>query len=321
MRKSGQLQVESGPSTNAAKTKPAVLLRAAQYLRRSTDNQRHSIEIQFDINRVFAHNHNMEIVRTYVDDGISGLTFERREALQGLIKDVQSGAADFTAILVLDVSRWGRFQDVDESAHFEFICRRVGIAVHYTAEPFENDGSFFGAVAKGLKRAMAAEYSRELSAKVFAGHCRLVELGFRQGAVPGHGMRRLLVDQTGRSKGFLKHGEYKHLSTDRVILVPGPPQEIHMVRWIFRLFVKRKKQEVEIARLLNKRDIRNVRGGPWTRQHVHRVLINENYIGNNVWNRVSYRLGTKITRNPQDNWVRADGAFSAIVDRSLFDAA
>jgi glycine/D-amino acid oxidase-like deaminating enzyme len=44
-------------------------------------------------------------------------------------------------------------------------------------------------IVKGIKRAMAGEYSRELSAKVFAGQCRLIEMGFRQGGPAGYGLR------------------------------------------------------------------------------------------------------------------------------------
>jgi hypothetical protein len=55
---------------------------------------------------------------------------------------------------------------------FEYICKRKGIAVAYVAEQFENDGSPVSTIVKGVKRAMAGEYSRELSAKVFAGQCQ-----------------------------------------------------------------------------------------------------------------------------------------------------
>ena len=98
---------------------------------------------------------------------------------------MQSGNADFDAILVYDVSRWGRFQDADESAYYEYICKRAGINVHYCAEQFENDGSPASTIVKSVKRAMAGEYSRELSAKVFKGQCKLIELGFRQGGPAG----------------------------------------------------------------------------------------------------------------------------------------
>jgi DNA invertase Pin-like site-specific DNA recombinase len=125
-------------------------------------------------------------VRTYADEGKSGLRIDGRQALQRLISDVVNGNADFCVILVYDVSRWGRFQDADESAYYEYICRRAGIQVAYCAEQFENDGSPVSTIVKGVKRAMAGEYSRELSAKVFAGQCRLIEMGFRQGGPAGY---------------------------------------------------------------------------------------------------------------------------------------
>src|SRR6185436_18360620 len=115
--------------------------------------------------------------------------------------DVEAGEADFTTILVYDVSRWGRFQDADESAYYEYICKRAGISVHYCAEQFDNYGSPLSTIVKGVKRAMAGEYSRELSTKVFAGQCRLIELGFRQGGPPGFGLRRCLIDQSGALQG------------------------------------------------------------------------------------------------------------------------
>ena len=155
----------------------ASLFRAAQYVRMSTEHQQYSTENQADKIREYAARRNIEIVRTYADEGKSGLRINGRQALQQLIADVQSGKADFQIILVYDVSRWGRFQDADESAYYEYICRRAGIQVAYCAEQFENDGSPVSTIVKGVKRAMAGEYSRELSAKVFAGQCRLIELG------------------------------------------------------------------------------------------------------------------------------------------------
>jgi DNA invertase Pin-like site-specific DNA recombinase len=123
----------------------------------------------------------MEIVRTYTDAGRSGLSLQNRDALQRLIREVETKEPDFEAILVYDLSRWGRFQDTDESAYYEFLCKEAGILVHYCAEQFENDGSLSATIIKGMKRAMAGEYSRELLTKVFAGQCRLITLGFRQG--------------------------------------------------------------------------------------------------------------------------------------------
>lgn len=151
--------------------------RAAMYVRMSTDHQKYSTENQADVIREYAARHHIDIVRTYADAGKSGLSLDGRDALQGLIHDVKSGAADFSVILVLDVTRWGRFQDADESAYYEYQCRQAGIDVQYVAEQFENDGSPVSTIVKGVKRAMAGEYSRELSGKVFTGQCRLIEMG------------------------------------------------------------------------------------------------------------------------------------------------
>ena len=82
-------------------------------------------------------------------------------------------------ILVYDVSRWGRFQDSDEAAAYEFLCKNAGIPVHYCAEQFSNDGTQPSSIMKALKRTMAAEFSRELSVKVFDGHKRLALRRYR----------------------------------------------------------------------------------------------------------------------------------------------
>ena len=201
-------------------------MRAAEYVRMSTEHQQYSTENQGDKIREYAARRGIEIVATYADEGKSGLRIDGRQALQRLIRDVETGQADFQIILVYDVSRWGRFQDADESAYYEYICRRAGIQVAYCAEQFENDGSPVSTIVKGVKRAMAGEYSRELSAKVFAGQCRLIELGFRQGGPAGYGLRRTLVDVQGSVKAELSRGEQKSLQTDRVILTPGPDDEV-----------------------------------------------------------------------------------------------
>lgn len=296
---------------------PTPPLRAAQYLRMSTDHQKYSTENQAEAIRRYARARDIEIVCSYVDEGRSGLSIEGRDALSRLIDDVQSGSPCFDMILVYDISRWGRFQDADESAYYEYICRRAGIAVHYCAEPFENDGSPFATIVKGVKRAMAGEYSRELSAKVFAGQGRLVELGYRQGGPAGYGLRRMLVDQEGRSKGLLHSGERKGIQTDRVILVPGPPEEIEVVCWIYRAFVEEGRPEQEIAAILNMRGLLTDRDRPWTRGTVHQVLINEKYAGSNVWNRTSFKLKKHRVRNSPDMWIRAIAAFSPVVDPGL----
>lgn len=295
--------------------------RAAEYVRMSTEHQKYSTDNQSEAIRRYAEQRGYEIVRTYADEGKSGLNIGGRLALQQLLEDVEAGRADFSALLVYDVSRWGRFQDPDEAASYELRCRRAGVQVHYCAEQFENDGSIGSSIIKTVKRAMAGEYSRELSVKVFAGQANLIRLGFRQGGPAGFGLRRMLVDQSGTEKGLLDTGEHKSIATDRVILVPGPDDETSVVDEVYRKFVEDGRTEREIADDLNQRGILTDLDRPWTRGSVHQLLINEKYIGNNVWARTSCKLKGAHVRNEPSEWIRADGAFEGIVSADLFNAA
>lgn len=304
---------------NDDSTRP--LIPAAQYLRMSTEHQQYSTDNQAAAIARYTERRGYEIVKTYADEGKSGLNIGGRAALQRLIDDVEDGDCEFKAVIVYDVSRWGRFQDPDEAASYELRCRRAGIAVHYCAEQFENDGSIGSSIIKTVKRAMAGEYSRELSVKVFAGQANLIRLGFRQGGPAGFALRRVLVDQDGNHKGELGRGEHKSIQTDRVILVPGPETEQEVVRDIYRLFVEESKSEREIAEHLNDRAILTDLDRRWSHGTVHQILINEKYIGNNVWARTSFKLKQHHVHNSPDTWVRHDGAFPAIVERAHFRAA
>ena len=301
--------------------KASKALRAAQYVRMSTELQRYSIENQAAAIAAYAQQKNITIVRTYADEGRSGLRIKGRPGLIELIEDVQAGCADFDHILVYDVSRWGRFQDIDESAYYEFICKQNGIRVVYCAEQFDNDGSLLSSIVKNIKRVMAAEYSRELSVKVHTGQCRIASLGYRVGGPLTFGLRRELVDENQRPRGRLAKGEHKSLKTDRVRVRVGSDEEVAIVRWIFQQFVLEQKSDAEIARQLNRAGIANQHGRPWTGCMIHNLLKNENYVGDLVYNRTSRRLGQKLTNNPNQAWVRHAAVIDPIIDQSTFASA
>jgi DNA invertase Pin-like site-specific DNA recombinase len=294
-------------------------VRAAQYLRMSTEHQQYSFDNQSDWNLRYAQAHTMEIVRTY-SDVESGVNI--RDGLKQLLDDVESGRADYSAILVYDVSRWGRFQDIDESAYYEYRCKRAGLVVHYCAEQFENDGGFLSSLMKNIKRSMAGEYSRELSVKVFVGQCRIARLGFLLGGPQGYGLRRAIVDSQGSLKQVLALcGDRKAIQTDRIILVPGPQHELKVVREIYDRLIQDKWSYARIAAWINSRGILTHAGTPWTYGMVREVLTNEKYIGTNIFNKRSQKLGRKLTVNPPEKWIRVENAFAPLISVEKFREA
>jgi DNA invertase Pin-like site-specific DNA recombinase len=295
------------------------LVPAAQYVRMSDEAQNYSIDNQEAAIQEYASRHGFRIVKTYADVGKSGVVAKHRAALRELLKDVLGGNADYRAVLVYDVSRWGRFPNNDEAAHYEFLCHSSGIPLHYCAEPFANDGTASSSLLKALKRSMAAEFSRELGDKVFRGKTRIVQLGFWVGGPPGYGFRRLMVSANGKPKQVMKPGEQKSLTTDRVILIPGPRKELAGIRAIF-LMAAEGKGPSAIARELNRKGVTHG-GRPWIHQAVRDIVQNPKYMGCNVWNRHSQRLcGPLVPIEPQF-WIKKPLAFAPIVDEETFARA
>jgi DNA invertase Pin-like site-specific DNA recombinase len=290
---------------------------AAQYVRMSTDDQQYSIANQKQAIGQYADQHGFEIVRTYADVGKSGVVLRQREGLRQLLRDVV-GKPEYKAILVLDVSRWGRFQNADESAHYEFLCTSSGIPVHYCAEPFSNDSTPVSSLLKALKRSMAAEFSRELGIKVFEGKSRIAQLGFSVGGKPGYAFRRVLRGANGQVMRTLERGEHKYLTTDRVSLTPNGKEEVDCVRLMFDIASKGTKRCTEIARYLNDRKILKEQK-EWDGATIHRILTCPRYAGFSVWNRTSLRLHAKRTRVPPEKWIMRPGAIPQIVDQATFD--
>jgi DNA invertase Pin-like site-specific DNA recombinase len=293
----------------------------AQYLRMSTDLQEHSLDNQAAAIAEYAGQHGFQIIKTYSDPAKSGLALKDRPGLRQLLNEVVVGTSEFKAILVYDVSRWGRFQDMDEAAHYEYLCKAAGIPVHYCAEQFGSDNTMAGLIMKALKRTMAGEYSRELGVKTLAGQRRIAQLGFKQGGLAGYGLRRMLLSGDGTPKQILSVGERKSLATDRVILVPGPPDEVTIIRQIYRMAVEGNNTIPDIVRHLNGEGVKSVTNGTWNYAGVLSVLTNPKYIGTLVFCKTAQRLRCPSIAVAPENWVVVPNAFEPIVTQDLFNKA
>jgi hypothetical protein len=221
-------------------------------------------------------------------------------------------------VLVYDVSRWGRFQDTDASAYYEYHCRLHGVAVIYVAEAFQAEMTPMAAVIKSLKRAMAAEYSRELGIKTRAGQVRVIELGYATGTLPCIGFRRQSVSAAGIPKRMLATRERKEMPTDRVRWVLGPQREVDLVRKVFSLYADTPISIQGLARTLNADGEVDREGSPFTASKLNRLLHCEKVTGTFVWGVKMNLPNGASTGAPADRHVRKERSLQQLLEIALW---
>jgi DNA invertase Pin-like site-specific DNA recombinase len=251
---------------------------------------------------------------------VSGVRAETRAGFRELLATVLGGRATFEVILVYDVSRWGRFQDPDEAGHYEFLCLQEGVRIEYCAEALGAAGGVGEALLKGLKRAVAAEFSRDLGRRVRDAQARRAALGHWQNGPPGFGFRRRLVGPSGEAGEVLQAGDRKALREAHTVLVKGPAKEVALVREIHRRFTEDGLTIAAIARRLNAEGATAENGAPWTFPRVRQVLTNPKYMGDVVSFRRETPLGGRRRWRPREAWIVAKGAAPALISRKTFAA-
>jgi DNA invertase Pin-like site-specific DNA recombinase len=293
--------------------------RAVAYYRHSAqDKQKNSVELQSDQVRKWAIANNVIIIREFADCGKSGLTADGRPAFSDMMTMVRQ-CQDFDKILVLDVSRWGRFQDLDLSASYSAECKQHGKEVVYVNLGIENDGSPVYPLMVGFERWRSAQYSRELSDKVHKGCKKVAEQGYRAGGSAPYATHRVMVNEQDEPQKVLGPGEHKAISNWRVKLTPGEPQHVQIVQEIFHLFAEEGLDERQIAGRLNRDQISSPGGQLWTPNAVRRLLANRTYAGSTVYNQSSGKLKSPRHRNPRSEWVITDHAYKAVIPLEIFD--
>jgi DNA invertase Pin-like site-specific DNA recombinase len=298
-------------------TKKAV----AYYRHSAEDKQENSVPIQREHITRFAREHGIKIIKEFADRGKSGLSTRGRHAFNEMIEDyVIGGKEDFDYILVLDVSRWGRFQNVDLAAYYVGLCELRGKKVIYTTIGFQKGSDPMDHVRIAIDRVSAAKDSQTLSRRVFDGSLEVARQGFRAGAPAPYGLHRLLLDEQKKPVQILQPGQKKVIDNQRVTLTPGSDREVRVVRRIFADCAGGKAPG-EIAAAINAEEIPSPAGKRWTGGTVRSVLANELYCGTMVYNKTRQKLQSKTKRNPQEEWVRKRHAFEGIVDEGLFARA
>lgn len=295
----------------------------AYYRHSAEDKQENSVTIQNDHALKFSDENNIELIHYESDEGVSGLS-SSRPGFERLFDNwiTNPEAPDFKYVLVLDETRWGRWQDPDEAAYWTMICKKHGKQVVYMSRGFPRDDQrLLSSLETSIARYMAAEYSRQLGEKVWHGDVKVIEQGFSAGGTAPYGYVRVLLDEQHNRIGILKRGEHKVIANQRVTFEPAIDGSEKVVAKIFEQFVNHWLSPVDIAHNLNEEGVLSATGHQWNSSMIKRVLSNETYTGTLIWNKTSSRLKAKQSTNPRDMWVRNETAFEAVVSRDMFNKA
>lgn len=309
-------KAESAPAPAAPR------FRGVAYYRHSArDRQENSVAIQQELVQKWAKENGVEIIHECADRGKSGLTAEGRDGFNDMMENWVKKRKDFDFILCLDVSRWGRFQDIDLSATYSAECKKHGKQVIYTTLGMPRPDDPLYPVYVQFERFRAAQFSKELSAKVFHGCVKIAQQGYWAGGQAPYGCDRLLLDESRHRLHVLTRGQKKSIQNQRVTLTLGPEEQVVTVRRIFDEYIDAGNTMEQIATRLNTEGSRSAMGGLWNTGKLRRILTNIMYAGTLVYNKTTSKLKTPTRRNPVDQWVQTSGAIDSLVDQAIFDRA
>jgi hypothetical protein len=246
-------------------------------------------------------------------DGVSGLHPRVHEQVGELI-DRKKEKNDFDVVLVHDFSRLTRMGALD-GAHIEYVLRDAGIelvSVMDNVPPGE-----FADVFKSLKLTAANQQSKAIALATTRGamtailsgrvpHCNNTPYGTDRLVLAPNGQPRFLLhdfaDRTqqkldpktrtvleafGRNAKSGSPNHYRMQRGDQVVLVPGAPEQVAVVRMIYELHHTQGWGEHRIAKELNDQGVPAPRGGPWSSRTAHIILTNPIYLGQGLTNQTA----------------------------------
>ena len=251
------------------------------------------------------------VIGEYIDDGISGLTFER-EDFQRLISDIESGLINM--VVTKDLSRLGR--DYIQMGYYTEIyfpsrnVRYVAISDGYDTNKKSNDIAPFMNVLNDM-------YAKDISRKVKAAKIQRAKKGICISSIAPYGYKkkdnRLVIDQEAADVVKLIYqlaasgnGSVRIAQILRDKRIPRPS--------VYQLRSHKKSEEKESV-------MDNTHAFDWNPSSIGAILSNRVYLGelhSHKTEVVNYK--TKERRPvPQHEQIFFADAHTAIVSRSLFD--
>jgi DNA invertase Pin-like site-specific DNA recombinase len=308
-------------------------LRAAVYVRMSTDDQKDSPERQRAAVLPYCERHGYKVVAEYEDLGIAGDEFAKRRGLQRLLADATAGK--FEVIVSDEPSRLSR-QDF-----FDFVST--------VARPLKQAGVRLDTVSAGplgwddlaqqlmllIHQDKASGESKALARRVLAGCALHAQKGTPLGGAAAYGYKTeyVIVEEPGKAP--------RH----RPLRLVADGVKAKVVRWLFEQYATRDISLQGLADELNRRGMEppgkkghRKHKAKWVRVTVRVILTNAKYTGAMLWNRVTqakhYHLaeGRPVHRpdrrngrtyvkvaNVCDEWIVIPDKHEALVTQELFE--
>ncbi len=294
---------------------PAIKVwRAALYIRLSVEfngKRGDSLETQRQIMEAYVTLcPDIEVAEIYIDNGISGQTFERA-AFQHLLNDIEAGKID--CVVVKDLSRLGR-NTIDTGYYIEKYfplhqVRFIAVNDQYDSEDGENSANH---MIVPLKNMINEAYAADISRKVAAQQRQAMRDGEFVGSRPPYGYRKdpdnchhLLVNEdtapTVRqifqwaAEGVALNDMVKRLNEAKV---PTPGHYLASVGLITN------------QRLMG--------SGKWQTWTVGKILEAEVYTGDMVQGK-SRTVGRKQVSTAPMDWIVVRDTHEALVSREMFE--
>lgn len=285
------------------------------YVRLSRDDERAgeslSIENQKAILSEYIETQGWTLHDIYVDDGISGTTFER-PGVKRLLEDAQQGVIN--TILVKDMSRFGR-NYIMVGQYLDYVFPSFGIRFVALSDNIDTENKDTPAmdmmpITNVFNEWWAATTSKKL--------------------------RAVRVKNAKEGKNGMSHAPYGYiLGTDEKRTLQVNPETAPIVRRIFEMrasgMTPRKIADIlNVEKVLTPNDYRiattginGVRNSShlWHTTVLRTLLNNQAYIGNLVQHKsttISYK-NHKWQRRPEEEWILVENAHEAIVSKELWD--
>lgn len=283
----------------ASKLTPAV-----GYVRMSSGKQEASPAQQRAEIKKLAERDGYKILRWYTDEGISGDATEKRKEFQRMTADAQE-LGDFSAVLVWDQDRFGRF-DIIEAGRWIYPIRKAGVWLVSCSQGVIDWNDIMGQLVYSVQQMGKHSFLLDLSRNVLRGKLAAAKQGKGASAVP-YGYDRQFYDAAGAPVKLVPFGQKFSKPKDWTcrFVASQNAEAPATVQWMFQTFADSDCGQGWLAAELNRRGVASSTGKKWSVNAVRRILTRQAYVGTLVWG--AKRAGKYHHTGPDGEIERGDG--------------